>query len=135
MDTRENSSLAGEREAAELVHEAALVTDDDAQAVDGPLDNIMRRRMGRFLERVNYALADAQDHLTNFDIQSVYVSATVDINGNVSFPLGVGGGLGYSRSIEFVLTPKKKDLPHETVPPLKASVDRDERMRWADAGD
>lgn len=69
----------------------------------------LKRRLGRFLERLNTALAESQDHLQDFEIDSIWVNTVVGINGNISFPAGAGVGLEHSLSIQFILKPKAKN--------------------------
>lgn len=78
----------------------------ESQIFDGEL---LKRRLGRFLERLNTALAESQNHMTDFEIDSIWVNTVVGINGNISFPSGAGIGLEHSRSIQFILKPKAKN--------------------------
>lgn len=75
----------------------------ERQLFDGEL---LKRRLGRFLSRLNTALAESQQHLPDFEIQSIWVDTVVGINGQVSFPSGAGIGLEHSRSIQFILKPR-----------------------------
>lgn len=75
----------------------------ERQLFDGEL---LKRRLGRFLSRLNTALADAQNNLPDFEIQSIWVDTVVGINGQVNFPSGAGVGLEHSRSIQFILKPR-----------------------------
>ena len=89
----------------EIEHEIEHESEHDA-IFDGEL---LKRRLGRFLERLNTALAEAQDHLPDLEIDSILVNTVVGINGNISFPSGAGIGLEHSRSIQFILKPKTKN--------------------------
>lgn len=70
---------------------------------------LLKRRLGRFLERLNTALAESQNHMPDFEIDSIWVNTVVGINGNISFSAGAGVGLEHSRSIQFILKPKAKN--------------------------
>jgi len=75
---------------------------------EGILDGrILRDRMERFLHRINEGLREAQDHLPDFEIESIQVNTVIGLNGEFTFPMA-GGGINYSRAITFQLKPKKK---------------------------
>lgn len=68
----------------------------------------LKKRMARFLQRINHALNEAQQHLPDFEILNIEVTSVVSINGEVSFPSGGGIGGNKSRAITFQLRPKAK---------------------------
>lgn len=84
------------------------LNDDENEIYDMPFDGrFLRRRMERFLKRVNEGLREAQQHLPDFEILGIEVSSVVGIDGNVTFPMA-GGGASLSRTITFQLKPKNK---------------------------
>lgn len=69
---------------------------------------LLKDRMRRFLTRVNEGLKEAQDHLPDFEIESIQVNTVIGANGEFTFPM-MGGSINYSRAITFNLKPRNKE--------------------------
>jgi hypothetical protein len=67
---------------------------------------VLQRNLQKFFGRANTALLGVAESLTDFEVESIEVSLSVDAGLNVGFA-GVGGSLSRDRTFTFSLKPKK----------------------------
>ena len=66
--------------------------------------------LNAFLDRMNTALSESTDHLSNFRVKEIKVALAVEAGLTVSL-VGIGGGLKRTRTFEFTLEPDTKPTP------------------------
>lgn len=82
-----------------------MVDNQEEAIFDG---EILKRRLEKFLHRINNALSSAQEVLSNHEIDQIIVNLTVDASLNIGLAGMAGGGLSRATTFSFVLRLKQQ---------------------------